>query len=584
MVGVFREVRRVLRDDGTCWVNMGDGYAGSGKGAWSDESRDDNAHRVKESYVPSRSESPLSGHVPASLKPKDLIGQPWLLAKALQAPYYTGTIRHECDRVWLAAMIDAEGCIFIHKRKVGQSNGQGYTRKADTYGSGLEVSNTSRAIVDRVARITGRGSICHQDGHGRKQRLYRWNLRSNECREVLREVYPHLVAKQHEARLAIGCPSSGSKATSAHESLKALHNGGEASIDFAAPESMFEPGWYLRSDVVWKKKNPMPESVTDRPTKAHEYVFLFTKSARYFYDAEAVRERASYGVDVDPTKFNGVGSSDRQPSARESAAHSNEPSAGRNLRDVWTIATQPYAEAHFATYPEALVRPCVKAGTSERGCCPACGAGWVRVMEADLSNVPTRIEQRRAPVDVDAVAAYLLERREARGLTRRDVDEHLGTKGMCSWYEGRPAGTEPPTASKWVELKALLRLDDRFDAQIFGMVDVEVTDHSPPKAFGVRTYQKAWNGSRVDRGFRPSCECGADAIPCTVLDPFSGSGTTGVVACGLGRDYIGIELNPEYAAMSERRIGRALKPNTYADQSDDGADAPLFNGETTWAN
>jgi DNA modification methylase len=148
-------------------------------------------------------------------------------------------------------------------------------------------------------------------------------------------------------------------------------------------------GWYLRSDVVWSKPNPMPESVTDRPTKSHEYVFLLSKRERYYFDADAVREPHAYDWTANgasdhrkhaerrgrPDEANGgilkVGGRDAQ--------FINPPNpAGRNLRTVWTIATQPYPGAHFATFPEALVEPCVKAGTSERGVCPDCGARWVR--------------------------------------------------------------------------------------------------------------------------------------------------------------------------------------------------------------
>jgi DNA modification methylase len=173
-------------------------------------------------------------------------------------------------------------------------------------------------------------------------------------------------------------------------------------------------GWYLRSDVIWSKPNPMPESVTDRPTKAHEYVFLMTKSARYFYDADAIADTATngerfhggYDSDAILTKTasrNGRNGIHRGP---DSDTAMNVTST-RNRRTVWTIATQPFAEAHFATFPEKLVEPCVLAGCPEGG---------------------------------------------------------------------------------------------------------------------------------------------------TVLDPFTGSGTTGVVACRLGRKFVGVELNPEYAAMAERRI------------------------------
>lgn len=128
------------------------------------------------------------------------------------------------------------------------------------------------------------------------------------------------------------------------------------------------------------KPNPMPESVTDRPTKSHEYVFLLTKSSRYFYDADAVRE-AHISVDQSPRK-SGVGNGLNRTDRGVGREFFGNP-AGRNRRSVWEIATQPTPEAHFATFPEALVEPCIKAGTSERGCCPECGAPWRRVTERE---------------------------------------------------------------------------------------------------------------------------------------------------------------------------------------------------------
>jgi DNA modification methylase len=136
-------------------------------------------------------------------------------------------------------------------------------------------------------------------------------------------------------------------------------------------------GWYLRSDIIWSKPNPMPESVTDRPTKSHEYVFLLAKQARYFYDADAVREAQNW--------VGGAGNRNYRAGSengREAEGQSNRPNpAGRNRRTVWEIATQPMPDAHFATFPEALVEPCIKAGTSARGACPKCGAPWRRVVE-----------------------------------------------------------------------------------------------------------------------------------------------------------------------------------------------------------
>lgn len=133
------------------------------------------------------------------------------------------------------------------------------------------------------------------------------------------------------------------------------------------------------------KPNPMPESVTDRPTKAHEYIFLLTKRARYFYDADAVRE-AHISVDQSPRK-SGVGNGLNRTDRGVGREFFGNP-AGRNRRTVWEIATQSTPYAHFATFPEALVEPCIKAGTSARGACPVCGAPWRRVVEKEVSDVP----------------------------------------------------------------------------------------------------------------------------------------------------------------------------------------------------
>jgi DNA modification methylase len=146
-------------------------------------------------------------------------------------------------------------------------------------------------------------------------------------------------------------------------------------------------GWCLRSDIIWSKPNPMPESVTDRPTKAHEYVFLLSKGPRYFYDADAIREPPSPTSAGNRRAFRGEGdytqgrSFDNGAAATGNAVAGNdgEPTA-RNKRSVWTVATQPYAGAHFATFPPKLIEPCVLAGAPERAC-GECGAPWVRVVE-----------------------------------------------------------------------------------------------------------------------------------------------------------------------------------------------------------
>ena len=146
-------------------------------------------------------------------------------------------------------------------------------------------------------------------------------------------------------------------------------------------------GWYLRSDIIWHKPNPMPESVTDRPTKAHEYLFLLSKKARYYYDAEAIKEpvsevslaRAEYGWDCDRDSTKNASMGGEGIHVEKMGSRFVNPS-GRNKRTVWTIPTRPFSQAHFAVFPPDLIRPCILAGAPEK-CCPECGAPYERVVE-----------------------------------------------------------------------------------------------------------------------------------------------------------------------------------------------------------
>jgi len=231
-------------------------------------------------------------------------------------------------------------------------------------------------------------------------------------------------------------------------------------------------GWYLRSDIIWAKPNPMPESVTDRPTKSHEYLFLLTKSPRYYFDADAVQEPVSQtpGAQAwrrifDPTKQGKEAALKEAGTKGGNDGRRDPDAAGRNIRSVWTIATQPYPGAHFATFPRALVEPCIKAGTSERGVCPECRAPWERTVEVEP----------------------MVFRHSAREVRKHEA-------GLVTALHG--------TLVKPAE--------------------------------------------RTTTGWRPSCAHAADPIAATVLDPFAGSGTTGMVAQSLSRRAVLIDLNGEY--------------------------------------
>lgn len=237
-------------------------------------------------------------------------------------------------------------------------------------------------------------------------------------------------------------------------------------------------GWYLRSDIIWAKPNPMPESVTDRPTKAHEYLFLLTKSARYYFDADAVREEQVKGAagstfTTGKTGVNGLG--------RVSLAERTDNPAGRNIRSVWTIATRPYPGAHFAVFPPELPERCIKAGSSEKGVCPECGAPWDRQTVKTTTFEGGSGKAGRSAEDVNA--------------------------------NGKWAGKQYGTNIK-----------------LGPVVSVETTGWKPTCTH--------YDGP--DGGYMMYPE------PSVVLDPFAGSGTTGMVAQKLGRRAILIDLNPDY--------------------------------------
>jgi DNA modification methylase len=165
-------------------------------------------------------------------------------------------------------------------------------------------------------------------------------------------------------------------------------------------------GWYLRSDIIWHKPNPMPESVTDRPTKSHEYLFLLSKQERYVYDAAAIAEPAEFGFSP-PVRGDFAASVGGQH-----ASHTVKRGDGgtRNARSVWTIPTQATPLAHFATFPEALVEPCVLAGSrfGDLVLDPFCGTGTVMA-------VAERLGRRAVGVDL-TYQALAKERTAQRGL------------------------------------------------------------------------------------------------------------------------------------------------------------------------
>lgn len=159
-------------------------------------------------------------------------------------------------------------------------------------------------------------------------------------------------------------------------------------------------GWWLRQDIIWHKPNPMPESVTDRCTKAHEYLFLLSKSERYNFDAAAIAEpllRPAEGDRLTPAKFGGANKF--AEAKKQSRLHSGNEYLGTengtpNKRSVWTVATQPFSEAHFATFPPMLIEPCILASCPKNGMVldPFGGAGTTGLVADRLGRNATLIE------------------------------------------------------------------------------------------------------------------------------------------------------------------------------------------------
>jgi site-specific DNA-methyltransferase (adenine-specific) len=159
-----------------------------------------------------------------------------------------------------------------------------------------------------------------------------------------------------------------------------------------------DDGWWLRSDIIWHKPNPMPESVTDRPTTSHEHIFLLSKSKQYYYDADAIREEAV----VDAGRLVPVGGNSQNGTMRNDQDRWNEDDGTRNKRDVWSVSTKPYPEAHFAVYPPDLIEPCIEAGSAKGDTVldPFAGAGTTGLVALAKGRSFTGIELNEEYADM----------------------------------------------------------------------------------------------------------------------------------------------------------------------------------------
>jgi DNA modification methylase len=178
------------------------------------------------------------------------------------------------------------------------------------------------------------------------------------------------------------CPRRGNK-------LEGLKEKDLIGIPFRLAFALQQDGWYWRQNIIWKKLNPLPESVKDRFTNSHEYILLLSKKSHYFFDNYATRELASVkdksGGSVGGKKY--TQNSEYNQHNYHQSGKKYISDGYRNKRSVWSVATKPLKESHFAAYPPELIEPCVLSGTSERGHCPQCGARWKRIVESQSKEV-----------------------------------------------------------------------------------------------------------------------------------------------------------------------------------------------------
>lgn len=360
-------------------------------------------------------------------------------------------------------------------------------------------------------------------------------------------------------------------------------------------------GWYIRQEIVWSKPNVMPESVRDRCTRSHEFVYMLTKQPKYYYDIEAIREaqvRGSCG-----SRFN-AGKTAIHQLGRSSDKERVE-SGKRNRRSVWTIPTKPYKGAHFAVFPEALIEPCIMAGTSEHGHCSSCGAPWKRIVK------PTAEYAKHLGKDW---ADYQKDQDEGRGhftdesgvkssqrCVKRNAPSLTASYETVGWQPtcacGAPAGTRSddlelvltPTGERIGEdpsiftgragfnrprglhegSRPITRFEQRsYAAQVKSSPHFEDMKAEAGSAIAhyVRTDRsgarpvpdyllEAW----ISRGWLARAATPAwqapPVRPGVVFDMFAGSGTTGVVALKLGRRAVLIEANPNYVDLIYQRCG-----------------------------
>ena len=327
-------------------------------------------------------------------------------------------------------------------------------------------------------------------------------------------------------------------------------------------------GWYLRQDIIWQKPAPMPESVKDRCTKAHEYIFLLSKNKKYYYDNEAIKEDAKYpqGPNSPKSIKKGKGEFGMDTRGGLSKIGSNPK---RNKRSVWTIQTRPFKGAHFATFPKDLIKPCVLAGCPKK-VCVECDEPYINkpIYEyIDKTSSTSNTHGKYGNQEIEASNRQGLHANRGNKLIEvRDnlpkqsvfvnfIRNKTNAKTLAEntnikltkiehWFRNDESGFAYPSIDDWIKVRDFV--NDWSNE--FTEIDNCLTSYEL-KSDAVES--KKING----HGLQKQCDCQTNETKAgTVLDPFGGSGTTGIVAASYGRNAILLELNKEYIELSKARI------------------------------
>ncbi len=319
-----------------------------------------------------------------------------------------------------------------------------------------------------------------------------------------------------------------------------------------APESE-----WVRSVVIWEKPNAMPESVRDRPTEAHEYIILLSKSERYFYDADAVREPLAEAT-VERNLYPHAGSESSQVAVSRPRRPGEQASlAGRNLRSVWRFATVPYPGAHFAVFPPELPRRCILAGTPPK-VCATCGAPWERLTQREIDNTGYP----------NGPGGNYIDKGHPPGGQERDESSTLG---KVARYRVATIGWQPTCEchgeANWTtrECQSCGGSGRAVCGLCLGQGDLSdglFTGRPCPACGGCGMDREEvceeceGDGQVRAREYDPRTVEAWPTRPALVLDPFAGSGTTLRAAEDLGRWWIGLEISEEYSPQIRRRTAQ----------------------------